>query len=321
MSFIKKHGFKIIKWLVLTVSLLFLVQRIVFHQDVKTIFSNLTSTDYHQWALFLVVFVLLFFNWGIEAIKWRFAVKNIHIISFKRAFAAVLAGTSVSLFMPNRTGEFVGRIFALPFEKRIQGIFASVVASFSQLLVTIICGSFAIITYFKLYPENALTQKNISFWIVIPVILTTLLSIILYFKISWFTFLFKKWHFLKKYAEKAKVLSEYPFIILLQFLMLSFFRYMVFLVQFHLLIVFFGIDISFINSILASALTFYIVTLIPTFTLAEIGVRGSVAVLFFGFFSNAYSEIVAASTLLWLINVGIPGAIGNYFILRFKENS
>ena len=262
----------------------------------------------------------MFLNWGIEAIKWKFAVKNIHNISFKRAFAAVLAGTSISLFMPNRTGEFVGRIFALPSEKRIHGIFASVVASFSQLVITIICGTIAVVTYFLICPENALTQKNISYLIVIPVSITALLSIVIYFKISWFTFLFKKWNFLKKYADKAKVLSEYPSSILLYFLILSLLRYIVFVFQFHLLIVFFGIEISFVNSILASAMTFYVVTLIPTFTLAEIGIRGSVALLFFGFYSGAYTEIVAASTLLWLINVGTSGAIGNYFILRFKEN-
>jgi hypothetical protein len=320
MSFLKKYGFEIIKWLVLSVSLLFIVQRIVFHQDVKTIFSKLSSTDYHQWVLLLVVFVLMFLNWGIEAVKWKFAVKNIHEISFKRAFAAVLAGSSVSLFMPNRTGEFAGRIFALPSGKRIQGIFASVAASFSQLIITIICGTIAIITYFILYPENALTEKNISYLIIIPVGLTAILSIVLYFKIGWFTFLFKKWNFLKKYTDKAKVLSEYTTSTLLHFFTLSFFRYLVFLIQFHLLIVFFGIEISFINSILATAMTFYIVTLIPTFTLAEIGVRGSVAVLFFGFYSGAYTEIVAASTLLWLINIVTPGAMGNYFILRFKEN-
>jgi hypothetical protein len=85
------------------------------------------------------------------------------------------------------------------------------------------------------------------------------------------------------------------------------------------LVSFFDIDISFRNALIAAALTFYIATLIPTFSLAEIGVRGTVAVFVFGYFSPDSVEIISATTLLWLINVGTPAFIGYLVIAKFKS--
>ncbi len=318
MVFIKKYGFKILKWLIFTASILYLVQRIAFHQDLSSAFKTITFSIY-TFALLFSVVILMFANWGLEALKWKFSVKRIHPVSFKRALAAVFAGTSVSLFMPNRTGEFAGRIFALPKEKRAEGIFASVVTSFAQLNITLITGFIAICFYFYYYPENVLTQKNISLWVIFPLALLTLFSFLLYIKIQWFEKLFYSINFLKKYSGKAKVLSAYSSSSLLLFLFISLIRYLVFLFQFHLLVMFFGLDISISKSILSIVITFYITTVIPTFSLSEIGIRGSVAVLFFGFFNQSYIEIISASSLLWIINVGTPALIGNYFVAKFKE--
>ena len=100
--------------------------------------------------------------------------------------------------------------------------------------------------------------------------------------------------------------------------MLSIFRYSIFIVQFYLLIYFFGIELNFWSCAISSMLTFYIVTIIPTFSLSEIGIRGSIAVVFFGIFTNQYAEIISASTLLWITNVGIPALIGNVFVAGYK---
>ncbi|PIP55174.1 MAG: hypothetical protein COX07_01350, partial [Bacteroidetes bacterium CG23_combo_of_CG06-09_8_20_14_all_32_9] len=319
MTFFQKHGFTILKWLIFAVSLLFLVYHIASHQDFRTAFSKLNLLKFSDIYLLVAVFALMFANWGIEAAKWRYAISGIRKISFKRAFAAVLAGISVSLFMPNRTGEFVGRIFALPPGERIRSISASVVASFSQLLITVFCGTIALFIYYYFYPKNTLTEYGISLWIQIPASFITLLLLLIYFKIQWFTFLFEKWRFLQKYSEITQILKTYNTTILINFLLISFLRYSVFIIQFYLLLIFFGVELTFVNNILATVLTFYIMAIIPTFTLTEIGIRGSVVIIFFGFFSDSYTGIISASTLLWLINIGVPAFIGNIFIARFKE--
>ncbi|MFA6401838.1 MAG: hypothetical protein WCX31_09470 [Salinivirgaceae bacterium] len=59
-------------------------------------------------------------------------------------------------------------------------------------------------------------------------------------------------------------------------------------------------------------------TFIPTFALAELGVRGSVAVLVIGTLSPLSSAIIAASVLLWIINLALPALVGAQFLYRFK---
>jgi len=318
MSFIKKYGFTFFKWFVFILSLGYLFYRIFFQQDLKTIFSGFQTGSSSKWALLSFVIFLMFINWGIEAIKWRFVVKNISVISLKRALGAVFAGTSVSLFMPNRTGEFVGRIFALPAEKRIQGIFASFVTGFAQFNITLFAGTTALCLLYYFYPENIFTQHGFGNWIIIPAWITTLLCFVLYFRVRWFSMLFAK--IAEKYSEKIRILESYLSSELLIVTLLSLVRYIVFLFQFYMVILFFGIDISMFNALIAASLTFYITTAIPTFSIAEIGVRGSVAVFIFGYFCPGSIEIVSASTLLWLINVGTPALIGYFVIARFKEN-
>lgn len=320
MNFLRKYGFKILKWLIFSGSLIFLANRIIFHQEFRAVFSNFSVYKSSGLIYLLIALCLMLLNWGLETVKWRYALKDISKISFLKAYAAVFAGTSVSLFMPNRTGEFVGRIFAVPSSERGRAIFASITASLSQLIVTIITGTVALIVFLCLFPNNTLIDENLKSWIQYPALLIAALSLIVYFKINWFTYFFDNWKILNKLSKTAQILKSFNAKILLNFLLLSFLRYTVFIVQFYCLIIFFGIELSLLDCALASALTFYVVTVIPTFTLAEIGIRGSVAVIFFGVFSNMYAEIISASTLLWIINVGIPALIGNIFVAGFKES-
>ncbi len=319
MKFIQKYGFRVLKWLIFAGSIIFLANRIIFHQEYRDIFSNLNFYKSSNLLYLFIAFCLMFLNWGLEAIKWRYAISGIRKISFLKSYAAVLAGTSVSLFMPNRTGEFVGRIFALPRNERVKAIFASIVSSFSQLMITIIAGTIALFVFYYYCPDNSMVNHGLKSWIIYPATIVVVISLIVYFKINWVSYFFEKWKFLKKYSKTAQILKTFSFKILFNFILLSFIRYVVFLTQFYFLINFFGINLSFWSCALSSALTFYVVTIIPTFTLAEIGIRGSVAVIFFGFYTNMYAEIISASTLLWVINIGIPALIGNVFVAGFKE--
>lgn len=317
-NFLKKNHITIVKWFVLIASLLFIVNRIFFQQEFKQIFNFPELSNINNILYLLVVFLLMLLNWGIESFKWKLAVNKFNKITFLKSYSAILSGISVSIFMPNRTGEFVGRIFFLKQENRVKGIFASVISGFSQLVVTIICGSLGIMFLYILYPVNSLTEHHFNFLINIPVLIVAIMCIIFYFKIKWIVYFFEHIKFLHKYINSAKTLNNYSLKELTSFLVLSFIRYSVFLLQFYFIIKVFRIDINILQSIIASSITFYVSTLIPTFAIAEIGLRGTVAAIFFGFFSNMQTEIIFASMLLWLINIGFPAFAGNIFIAKHK---
>ena len=62
---------------------------------------------------------------------------------------AVFLGITVSIFTPNRIGEFGGRIFCLKSADRIKGVIITILGNVAQLLVTIIFGSIAFLFYIK----------------------------------------------------------------------------------------------------------------------------------------------------------------------------
>ncbi|NCO55272.1 MAG: hypothetical protein COS14_08005 [Bacteroidetes bacterium CG02_land_8_20_14_3_00_31_25] len=316
--FFKTHYFTIIKWLIFIGSLLFIINKIFFQQEFKQILNYSKFSNINNILYLLMVLILMTINWGIESFKWKLAVNKFNQITFFKSYSAILSGIAVSIFMPNRTGEFVGRIFFLKSENRVKGTIASIITSYSQLIATIIFGSIGILLLYIFYPVNVLTQNKINWLINIPVFVVATISTLLYFKIKWFSYFIENWKFLKKYSDSAKLLNSYKLKELFVFLVLSIIRYFVFLLQFYLLIKVFNIDISFLQSIIASIITFYVSTIIPTFAIAEIGVRGTVASIFFGFFSNMQTEIIFASTLLWIINIGIPAIIGNIFVAKYK---
>ena len=57
-----------------------------------------------------------------------------------------MSGVTVSIFTPNRTGEFAGRVLHLDAGIRIKAAIASVIGSMNQLLITIIAGGIGLIT-------------------------------------------------------------------------------------------------------------------------------------------------------------------------------
>ena len=76
--------------------------------------------------------------------------------------------------------------------------------------------------------------------------------------------------------------------------------------------------IQFSEALFSVMLIFLFITVTPT-TIAEIGVRGSVALFVFrSFFSSNTIGILSAVSILWLINLILPAVIGTVFIFSLK---
>src|SRR5690349_10597785 len=65
--------------------------------------------------LFLLVATLLIVvNWGLEAWKWKLLVATVRPLNFLQAYKAVLSGVAFSVSLPNRVGEYIGRMLYQP---------------------------------------------------------------------------------------------------------------------------------------------------------------------------------------------------------------
>lgn len=254
----------------------------------------------------------MFINWGIEAFKWKFAIKKIENITFIKAFKCTLTGITISLLTPNRIGEIPARALLLNKNKLKELILKTVVSSYSQLLITLFSGSISLIftlNYFKLALSSTVIIVGVSSF-------TFLLGLV-YFRVNRFENFFNRFEYFKK-KELFSALSTFKGEELFRILLLSFLRYLAFFLQFFLVLKAVGVNISNFQEIMFIPLCFMITSCIPTILISEIGVRGSVALFVFGAISDMKLEIIVASILLWVINVSIPALFGVFNLKKVK---
>jgi hypothetical protein len=272
---------------------------------------------------------MMLFNWGIESIKWKFLLKNHEKIPLLKSFQAVLSGTTVGLFTPNRMGEFFGRVFILNKTKPLEGILITLVGSISQLLTTFVAGSLCLIPMLLVFPDfKNLVIPDIFWGVFVIVIVINALLISLYLNVPVLSFLLQRmikprWINIRKYM---RIIAGYSTNDLITVLLLSALRFFIFTGQYILLINMLGIPLPFFTGFMLIAVVFLLISAIPTFALSELGVRGTVALFVFGFWlrANGINQpsnealIVGASGLLWLINIVIPALVGSIFLFRLR---
>lgn len=308
MNFFKKYGLKILIWLILLASVWALSYR--FFHIKKHFDASILLNVRHYW-LVMLVWLLMSVNWIIEAIKWQLATKHLQNISIWDSLKGVLMGVSVSLIMPNRTGEFVGKILVLERDNRVRGVLASMLTSISQLLMTLI---FGVMGMFLFQMKEITLTGNYLF---ISGVL--LLALTLFYFI--FPTLFRRLiHFLPdKFVNFLSFLKNYRFSDLMLLIFWSFVRYIVFVFQLYLLFVFFGMSLNVFDFCLNASVSFLLTTIIPTTSFTELFVRNQVGLMLFENMVIHDEVIVASFSALWIINIAIPALIGIIIGVGYKN--
>jgi uncharacterized membrane protein YbhN (UPF0104 family) len=315
----KKYLSILIKIVIVFFSFYFIYNELVHHNDVGRIsLDSLLDTIINNYSLIFIVVLMMFINWILESLKWKFMIRKIEAISFFTSFRAIFSGITVSSFTPNRIGEYGGRVFCLEKSDRIQAVFITILCSMAQLLTTIIFGSFAFFILHEQFLEDQYFIIEISRFSLLVLFVLNILFVLAYFNVAFlinFLWKFSFFNFLRQYIN---VISLFNFKDLLVTFLYSVFRYLVFSIQFLILLHVFNVDISLYDAILSVMLVFFFITLTPTITIAEIGVRGSMALLVFLKFSTNVIGILSSTFLLWIINLIIPAIIGSFFIFSLK---
>ena len=315
----KKYLSILIKIVIVFFSFYFIYNELVHHNDVGRIsLDSLLDTIINNYSLIFIVVLMMFINWMLESLKWKFMIRKIEVISFFTSFRAIFSGITVSSFTPNRIGEYGGRVFCLEKSDRIQAVFITILCSMAQLLTTIIFGSFAFFILHEQFLEDQYFIIEISRFSLLVLFVLNILFVLAYFNVAFlinFLWKFSFFNFLRQYIN---VISLFNFKDLLVTFLYSVFRYLVFSIQFLILLHVFNVDISLCNAIVSVMLVFFFITLTPTITIVEIGVRGSMALLVFLKFSPNVIGILSSTFLLWIINLIIPAIIGSFFIFSLK---
>ena len=271
---------------------------------------------------FWIVFILMFLNWGIEARKWQLLIAPLERFSLQKAFKAVFAGCSITMLTPNRIGEYGGRIMYVEEQHRLRAISLTILGSIRQLAITMLMGTagLVLLKYGNIVPKE--TFHSIS-WLLsnslfIISMSVTVILLLLYFRVHFLIIAISRISFLQKLTRHIIVLDVFSGKQLLRILFLSFFRYMVFILQYMLLLKVMEVGISYPVSFLLLTVFYLVMAVAPTIGFTELPVRATASVLLFELFSDNIVGIQAAAFGIWLINIVLPAVFGSLLIFGIK---
>lgn len=280
------------------------------------------------WLVVATVVLLMTVNWLIEAMKWRKLMISVQAVSLADALKAVLTGITVSVFTPNRVGEFIGRVFSIRTLSPLRAILVTLVGSMSQLTVTIVVGSVGALFFIGRYSNLATNMPEaIRSSVVVLTLVVDLLIVMLFLNVGFLTNLLRsmiprRWRKIRSYVRVFALFHRGTLLVVLS---MSFMRYLVFTGQYLILLYLFGLTGKVADVVMLLTVIWFVMAAIPSFALAELGIRSSVAVSVFtiyyhphGLNSQQTIAIIAASSLLWIINIAIPALVGSAFISRLK---
>lgn len=273
------------------------------------------------WKFWIVIFLALV-NWGIEARKWQVLLKPLQNIRYLRAYRSVLSGLALSLNTPNRMGEYGGRILYVKEGSRLKAISLSIAGSISQLIITLIlgCGGLIYILYFQNLHTNYVMGLSL-YWVKILLFISSIVTgllVLFFFRLSWLIKLLEKIPIFLKFIEYFTVLEEFTAKLLLRLLSLSFFRYLVFVLQYILLLQVLHVEIFWFDCFWIISILFLVLAIVPSFAIADLGIRGKFSTALLSIYSMNTVGILGTTFGIWFINLFVPAFAGSILILGIK---
>jgi len=260
--------------------------------------------------------------------KWQVLLRTLQPVSFFTAYKSVLSGVTLSINTPNRIGEYGGRILYVQEGKRIKAISLSIAGSISQLIITLVMGCCGLI-YIIFYQgdSHSLVMGLPAFWLKTLLFLSscaTVIVVLFYFRLSWLIKLIEKIPTAARYVQYISVLDSFNAKLLLRLLYLSFLRYVVFVIQYILLLQVLDVSILWIDGFWIISILFLVLAIVPSFAIADLGIRGKFSTELLSFYSTNTVGIIGTTFGIWFINLFIPALAGSLLILGikfFKDNN
>lgn len=308
----------ILKFVMVVLLIAAIVSQVFWVENFKKAWQLFTGNiSVHAYLLLVIIFLLMFLNWALEAKKWQLLVNKVEPINFLVAYKAIFSGVSFAMITPNRIGEYGGRLFYIKKAGVINTITVTLIGSFSQIITTLFFGLIGLMFYIIIFAsQNIYVNAAIYF----ASLFTISVLVFCFFNLPLVYQAIKDLKLFRKFSTYLQIISKYSVKEFSRVLLFSVLRYITFLIQYLLLLDLFGVKDTNLHKVVMVQLIFLVQTLVPSFAIAELGIRGNVALFFLGRISDNSIGIWSAASSLWLINLVIPSLIGSYFILKLKTN-
>ena len=264
---------------------------------------------------FILIILLQFVNWTLEALKFYFLLADSKNLSFNQVLKSVYVGNLTAIVTPKRLGNFIGRNWILK-DKAQQVTISTISGNFYQLFITIIM-AFCSFLYLYFFKTQFLLELKYYF-----LLLVFFYSFLLF--LIGYTIFNNDWHpivnklKLVKYfnisTDHLTSISSFKRIKVLFFAMS---RYWIFIFQYYLLFKGFNIPIDFLDVIILVGLLFGTVTFLPSFAPGNLGTREALSIFILGG-SALGIKFALVSFLVWSVNVAFSALIGAGLLFTSK---
>ena len=280
-------------------------QRIIEENSYEFFLAQLL--DVREWAPAVILTLLLFTtaNWFVEVLKWQRLAQLIRPTTWVESLKQSLSSLTVSILTPNRIGEYGAKAMYFSKEERSRVVLYNFLGNFNQMATTVIFGCLGFLFIFR--EIKGLELVEIS-WIKMGMFTATVIIGLVLLSRMWKGF----------YAKMVLGLRTVPLRTHSEVFVLSLVKYLIFSHQFYFLLAFFGVDLGYLQCMGLLSLSYLISSLIPGFVLFDWLVKGSVAVAIFGRFGVDQMLVLSITSVMWLLNFGLPSVIGTFYVMGFK---
>jgi uncharacterized protein (TIRG00374 family) len=266
------------------------------------------------WILPAVLLMPL--NLFLEGYRWHRLVRRIAPrVRLRESLGAMMAGYPLGFATPGRIGDYVGRAYYLRYHNK----WALAALTFAERAMTLACCvvfGLAALLYFLVTRTELATPAWMVVFYVGALAASALLGLLLYPRAAHALLMAvtpsrrirRMLRFLKRYSSRDAY----------ELFGLSAVRYAVFSTQFACLVLAFDPGVSWLTAYVGVALVFFAKSAIPSFTVADLGIREGAAVYFFDAMGADVAAAFNASFLVFCLNILLPAIIGLPFVLRLR---
>lgn len=270
------------------------------------------------WPWLLGCILLMPLNWLLETLKWREFTRSYSAMNFRASLRAVLAGVAASMLLPNRSGDYLGRLWLAPGPEQARSTIATLAGSYCQWVVLLGAGIPALLWYASRYAGWGFHQGGAT--LVLELVFLMLLVGVGATLPQW---LQRHWGGPVEWPQwlaPLRVILDYHPPVLLRGLGWAALRYALYCLQYLAMLRFFGINLA-IDAAFAGVGAIYLLqTSIPLPPVLGLLARGEMALLIWRPFGAVSWKVLAASYGLFTLNLGLPALVGLWFIIWHKKN-
>jgi hypothetical protein len=293
----------------------YLIHRLAGFGQWDILAGHITGNSKLVISTIAVELILLLINIGLESEKWRHILSPVRKISINQSVKSTLIAMSLGNITPGRAGEHIGRIISTHSSQRSLSVALSLFSSIIQTVV--ITTSFVVFIPLTAQPVLQISKLTGTTQMIafagITLIAILAVGAVIYLLPATRRTLLK----LRVIATQHLITWKY----IGKTLLLSILRYIVFSFQMALIIWAFAGNAGFADIIPLLPAYFFAITVIPSFFLADIAIKGSVALFVFGSLNIPESGIIAATFALWIINNAIPTVAGHIILTKKHQYS